>query len=284
MHKPEMYANRSKLQYLDAKDIVEEFEKELSEMEGKCIDIGCGPGNVTMDLILRRLSPEVELVGVDISQSMIDYARQKYSDEKRLSFMQLDIETTNLSNELVGQYSNLFSFYCFHWCKDVRLAFENTYKLLRPGGKALIMFLGWNDGFDAYARLPTYSQYKPYTQDALRYVPFFHRCKDSRIALRQMLEEIGFEVLHCSRRERSYIYQNLDIFKDYVLAVNPFTSRVPENLKEDFNNDLSREVASRKIHFRNNIDNDQQEYSILDIYHILVAYLRKPVSMDGGID
>lgn len=45
-----------------------------------------------------------------------------------------------------------------------RRTFENVYKLLQPGGKALLMFLGWNDGFDAYERLAKYPQYKSYME------------------------------------------------------------------------------------------------------------------------
>lgn len=47
-----------------------------------------------------------------------------------------------------------------------RRAFENVYKLLRPGGKALIMFLAWNNGFDAYVKLHENPRYKPYMQVA----------------------------------------------------------------------------------------------------------------------
>lgn len=63
MNMVEEYVNASKSQYRDAFDIIEEFKKEMSEMRGKCIDIGCGPGDVTKKLILPRLSLEAELVG-----------------------------------------------------------------------------------------------------------------------------------------------------------------------------------------------------------------------------
>ncbi|CAK9820953.1 Juvenile hormone acid O-methyltransferase [Anthophora plagiata] len=278
MYMVKEYANASKAQYRDALDVIEEFEKELSEMKGKCIDIGCGPGDVTKKLILPRLSPEAELVGTDISKPMIDHARQKYLDEKRLSFFELDIETTALPNEEMGQYSNALSFYCLHWCQNAWQAFENIYKLLQLGGKALVMFLAWNDGFDAYMKVHENPQYKPYMEDADRFVPFFHRSKDSRAALRTMLNDIGFEVLHCSRREKSFVYQNMEILKSHMIAVNPFISRIPDHLKEEFEDVVVREVASRKILFTNKNDNGQQEYSILDRYHILVAYVRKPSS------
>lgn len=62
-----------------------------------------------------------------------------------------------------------------------------------------------------------------------------------------------------------------------MIAVNPFISRIPDHLKEEFENVVVREVASQKILFPNKNDNGQQEYSILDRYHILVAYVKKPV-------
>ncbi|XP_060821495.1 juvenile hormone acid O-methyltransferase [Bombus pascuorum] len=276
MNTVEEYINASKLQYRDAFDIVEEFKEEMSEMRGKCIDIGCGPGDVTNKLILPRLSLEAELVGTDISKVMIDYARQKYQGEKRLSFLQMDIETLDLPKEELAQYSNVLSFYCLHWCQNSWKAFDNIYKLLQPGGKALVMFLAWNSGFDAYMRIHENPLYKPYMEDANRFVPFFHRCKDSRATLRKMLKDVGFEILHCSRREKCFIYQNMQILKRHMIAVNPFISRIPDHLKEEFENVVAREIVSQMILFPSKNDNGQQEYSILDRYHILVAYVKKP--------
>lgn len=47
-----------------------------------------------------------------------------------------------------------------------------------------------------------------FLKDAHRYVPYFQRkmCADVRASLRKMLENIGFEILHCSKREKSYQY------------------------------------------------------------------------------
>lgn len=142
MYMVEEYVNASKFQYRDAHEVIEEFEKEISEVRGKCIDIGCGPGNVTKTLLLPKLAPEVEVVGkkpvctlrfpvgvlmflqcfpgADISQNMVDYAKEKCADEKRLSFIRLDIETENLPNDLVNDFNSVFSFFCLHWCKSPR--------------------------------------------------------------------------------------------------------------------------------------------------------------------
>lgn len=46
----------------------------------------------------------------------------------------------------------------------IRKAFDNIYKLLRPGGKGLFMLLSWNDGFDVYKKLYANPRYRPYMQ------------------------------------------------------------------------------------------------------------------------
>jgi len=61
--------------------------------------------------------------GADVSQTMVNYARQKHS-EKRLSYIVLDIETSELPNDQIGQYENIFSFNCLHWCNDMWYFFD----------------------------------------------------------------------------------------------------------------------------------------------------------------
>ncbi|KZC09774.1 PREDICTED: juvenile hormone acid O-methyltransferase [Dufourea novaeangliae] len=277
MYMAEEYANASRFQYRDALEVIEEFGNELSEMNGKCIDIGCGPGSVTKNLLLPRLAPGAEVVGVDVSVEMVEYARKKCCDEKRLSFMCLDAETEDLPCKLIGQFDNVFSFFCLHWCQNPWRTFENIWKILQPGGTALTMFLADNTGYDGYINLYENPQYRPYMQDVDLQVPYYHKCKDQRSTLRKVLEDTGFEILHCSKRERSYVYQNLQSLKNHTIAVNPFISRVPENLREKFKEELIQEIVKQKIQFREYHDNEQQEYKIMDIYHILVAYIRKPV-------
>ncbi|XP_053981045.1 juvenile hormone acid O-methyltransferase [Hylaeus anthracinus] len=277
MNMVEEYVNTSKLQYQDAIDIIDEFHKEISETRGKCIDVGCGPGDVTKNLLLPKLPSGVEVVGSDISKSMIEYARQKYQGEKRLSFTCLDIQTEELPNEHVEQYHGLFSFFCFHWCQNMGRTFENVWKMLRPGGTALAMFLASTEVFNAYEKLHKNPRYKPYMQDVDRFVPYFHRCKDPRAAFRKILEDIGFEILHCSRRDRTFIFRNSQSLKDFMIPITPFVSRIPDQeLQNEFMDALMREITVMKIQFSDEDYSDQRELGILGRYQLLVAYIKKP--------
>lgn len=51
---------------------------------------------------------------------MINHAKIKYQDEDRLSFLELDIETPDLPEFQIERYDNCISFYCLHWCQNMR--------------------------------------------------------------------------------------------------------------------------------------------------------------------
>ena len=45
-----------------------------------------------------------------------------------------------------------------------RKVFDNIYQILRPGGKALVLFLASNSGFDAYLDVAKNPKYKTYME------------------------------------------------------------------------------------------------------------------------
>lgn len=177
---------------------------------------------------------------------MTDYSNLNYADDKRLSFIVLDIETTELPSEENEQYDCVVSFSCLHWCQNIRQAFENIYKLLRPGGRALVEFIAHHDSFESYHEMKKNPQYEPYMrvtiatemirrtlnviisptsskraflftlQDLNRYVPYFQYCKNSRASLRRILEETGFIIIHCSEREKTFTYENQEMLRGTI--------------------------------------------------------------------
>ncbi|XP_014213268.1 juvenile hormone acid O-methyltransferase-like [Copidosoma floridanum] len=270
------YMEAHDLQTRDATDVIEEFSDELAKMTGKCIDIGCGPASVTRKLLMPRMPPNVHIVGGDISKKMVEFAKQTHSDEERLSFIELDVEVEKIPKDLICAFDNVVSFYCLHWCQDTRKAFENIYQILRPGGRGLVLFLAYNDGFDSYLRIAEVPQYKSYMTDVEKYVPYFQHCDNPRAKMKKMLEEVGFKVLHCSLREKTFVYKSLEILKKHVVAVNPFINRMPEDIGEKFEKDLLREIVSGKISFANKNNGSKEEEKVLDRYYVLIAHFEKP--------
>ncbi|XP_014471981.1 PREDICTED: juvenile hormone acid O-methyltransferase-like [Dinoponera quadriceps] len=276
------YVRANMMQRATAKDIMEEFSNELAMIRGKCIDIGSGPGDITKELLLPRLQPDVIVVGSDISQYMTDYGNINYAEDKRLSFIVLDIETTELSSEENGQYDFAVSFSCLHWCQDMRRVFGNIYKLLRPNGRALVEFIAHHGAFECYYKLKRNAQYEPYMQDVDRYIPYFQNCKNPRESLRKILDNTGFKIIHCSQREATFTFESKEILREHILAVNPFVSRMPDDIKDKFIDDLTEDIILHQIVRPHKMKQQTQEPEnqtiTLDRYYTLLVYVKRPRS------
>ncbi|EFN86143.1 Trypsin eta [Harpegnathos saltator] len=120
MASPVTYASSNALQRYNVSAIVDEFADELGTMRGKCMDIGCGPGDITRNILLPVLHPKTTMIGTDISEDMIQYASKKHGDKARITFKVLDIQTKYLPKEYISEFNHVFSFHALHWCNDIR--------------------------------------------------------------------------------------------------------------------------------------------------------------------
>ncbi|XP_014213273.1 juvenile hormone acid O-methyltransferase-like [Copidosoma floridanum] len=269
------YIDANDIQTRDDTDLIEEFSDELAKMTGKCIDIGCGPALVARNLLMPRMPADVHIVGADISKEMVKFAKQTHSDEKRLSFIELDVEAEKIPKELICAFDNAVSFYCLHWCQKMNQVFGNIYKLLRPGGRTLVLFLAYHDVMEVYLKMFDIPCYKQYMTDVAKYIFYFQHRDNPEAEMKKILKEAGFKVLHCSLREKLYVFKSLEITKKHFMAINPFVKRMPKEIAENFANDLMREFVNVNKYFNDNkelIENGK----VYDRYRVLVAYVEKP--------
>lgn len=136
MNNAKLYKKSNSLQKRDAQEIMSEFSHLLdSESELILLDIGCGAGDVLVEVILPKLKGKIlEVVGADISKEMVNYANEKYRS-KFLKFLEVDIESdflpstktrnikrpTRASGQLKPEsFSFITSFYCLHWIQNQR--------------------------------------------------------------------------------------------------------------------------------------------------------------------
>ncbi|XP_040068528.1 juvenile hormone acid O-methyltransferase-like [Ixodes scapularis] len=105
------------------------------------LDLGCGPGNITRDVLLPECPPCRRLVAVDSSEDMLRYARERFYHPK-IVYDTLDIVSDDLS-DFVGRYGLFDRVYALHllnWLKDQKQALKNIAKLMKPGGEAVFTF------------------------------------------------------------------------------------------------------------------------------------------------
>lgn len=103
---------------------------------GCLLDIGCGPAYL-LALIGRRL-PHLQLMGIDISQGMIQAAHRNLARkglESSTTLRQGDIACLPLPDNSVDFVVTTFSLH--HW-KNPPQAFREVFRVLKPGGQVLL--------------------------------------------------------------------------------------------------------------------------------------------------
>ncbi|HEY5005439.1 MAG TPA: methyltransferase domain-containing protein [Ktedonobacteraceae bacterium] len=98
------------------------------------LDLGCGPGDWTLDVAFAH--PDIKVTGIDISKTMIDYARARATSQQltNVSFSLMDItkplDFADASFDLVNARFLVAVLYRDAWLPFLK---ECT-RILRPGG------------------------------------------------------------------------------------------------------------------------------------------------------
>jgi arsenite methyltransferase len=101
------------------------------------LDIGCGPGFTTAD-IWEEVRPGGRVVGVDISESMLALARRRCPGA--------DIKMADATKlpEPDGSFDSAVAVQVYEYLPDVASALEDLHRVLRPGGRAVIVDTDWS--------------------------------------------------------------------------------------------------------------------------------------------
>jgi len=123
MNNAKLYASCHAIQERDSMKVLSEYINSMSWKPGdRVLDLGCGPGSVTMEVLMPRLPADFGLlVGADKSADMIQYATETYTHSK-LRFTQFDLakDIGNTSQLQPLGFDKIFSFFCLHWILDHR--------------------------------------------------------------------------------------------------------------------------------------------------------------------
>ena len=132
MNYPKLFADCC--QDLTAKEVTKvlpEYIKKMSWKTGdRVLDMGCGPGRVTTQVLLPRLPADFGLlVGADKSADMIQIASETYTNPK-LRFTQFDLikDIVDTSQLRPSDFDKIFTFFLLHWVSDNRY-----YLAINPG-------------------------------------------------------------------------------------------------------------------------------------------------------
>lgn len=106
------------------------------------LDLGCGDGVLSRQI--AQLVPKGKVIGIDASYGMLQTAKKLECDN--LSFMQIDINDMDFSNE----FDIIFSNAALHWVLNHSLLLNRSFCALKQGGSIHWNFAG--DGTMVLAR------------------------------------------------------------------------------------------------------------------------------------
>ena len=119
------------------KEHIFRYEFAAKFAKGRVLDIACGSGYGTNILLDPSYGDQVEqLIGVDIDEETIAYAKEHYS-HRRAEYFTIDALSQDLDKKL-GVFDTIVSFETIEHIKEDELFIKNLAQLLKPNGKLII--------------------------------------------------------------------------------------------------------------------------------------------------
>lgn len=108
----------------------------LGKGSGRVLDIGCGPGVMTGNVLTRGWT----YVGTDIAAGMIAEARRRFQDEPRAQFAVGDVGEINAPD---ATFDVVVAMGLVEYLSDEGVALQEMRRVLKPGGRLLVSLPNW---------------------------------------------------------------------------------------------------------------------------------------------
>jgi SAM-dependent methyltransferase len=167
----------------------------------RVLDVGCGCGQTLLELA-EIVGPRGHVLGVDISEPMLERARQRVAGQASVEICCADAQTHPF---VLADFDAVFSRFGVMFFEDARRAFANLRRALRPQGG--LAFVCWQDlALNPWAGLPLRAVMRVLGRDALPDLlrpgcpgPFYLSDADR---VRTILSAAGFADVEIDRFER----------------------------------------------------------------------------------
>lgn len=197
------------------------------------LDVGCGDGKLSAE-VARNLS-KGSVLGIDLSEEMITFARNHYPQEKfpNLTFMWANASELTFDSEFDIVFSNA----ALHWIKAPEAALKGFWKCLKPGGVFLAQLGGRGNAAEIFKIIDLMlenEKWSYYFRDFMFPYGFYGPEEYGK-----WLKDAGFSVKRLKMISKDMALQGeKGLFAWIASTWHPYIQQVPQELKDDFINEL----------------------------------------------
>ncbi|XP_060865766.1 LOW QUALITY PROTEIN: juvenile hormone acid O-methyltransferase-like [Metopolophium dirhodum] len=242
MHCPEQYIKDNGMQRRDARDISNIYiEKMVWKSNEIVLDLGCGPGDVTSDILYPFLKNKInQLVGVDKSIEMVEFAKKNYGCSK-MDFKVLDIENAHDCSFYSHTFNKIFSFFCFHWVHNKVDSLLNMHLMLKSGGEILVNFMLINPLVELYKCMDT--EWQIYIKDIKQMSQNVY----SQDEIRDIFTKAGFRIINLESSIKKYTFPDFPSLLSAVKAVDVMYNILPQHLHDRYSMHVKDKICERQM-------------------------------------
>ena len=115
--------------------------KAIPKRRGKMLDIGCGTGQLISHL--AKQLPNAKLYGIDLTEAMINRAKQKLKQYKNITLQQASVENIPHKDKL---FDYILTTEAFHHFPDPEKALLEMKRVLKDDGKIILIDINFGPG------------------------------------------------------------------------------------------------------------------------------------------
>lgn len=187
------------------------------------LDVGCGDGKITAEIAAKI--PNGTIVGIDISPSMIDFAKHNFSQLQNLHFHIKDAQNLDYESE----FDTIFSFTALQWVKNHQAFLDGAYRALKPGGTlAVTMPMGLPYTLEqAVNEQISSQQWSSYFNQFSTGWNFIEASDYGELASK-------FNISRLAVVPQKDLFPSREVFERFVWQWFPYLRALPEEMKKPF--------------------------------------------------